>query len=96
MRSFEEGERPIPLPELEAILAVVGHSVDEYLDRDGPVAEWDTLQQALGIILSLPSDLREFLATSNSVPYLRMAQRLSTMPVAQLRNVAELLLDISL
>jgi transcriptional regulator with XRE-family HTH domain len=96
MRSFEEGDRPIPLPELEAILAVVGHSVDEYLDREGPVAEWDTLQQALGIILSLPSDLREFLASSNSVPYLRMAQRLSTMPVDQLRNVAELLLDITL
>jgi hypothetical protein len=40
--------------------------------------------------------LREFLASPASVPYLRMGQRLSTMPVDQLRNVAELLLDITL
>jgi hypothetical protein len=40
--------------------------------------------------------MREFLASPESVPYLRMAHRLSTMPVDQLRNVAELLLDITL
>ena len=96
LRAYEEGDRPIPLPELEALLGVLGHTVNEYLDREGPVADWDTLQQALGTVLSLPSEMREFLASPESVPYLRMAHRLSTMPVDQLRNVAELLLDITL
>lgn len=96
LRSYEEGDRPIPLPELEAVLGVIDRSVEEYLDHEGPVADWDTLQQALDTVLSLPSELREFLASPASVPYLRMGQRLSTMPVDQLRNVAELLLDITL
>jgi transcriptional regulator with XRE-family HTH domain len=96
MRSYEEGDRPIPLPELEAVLGIIGRSVEDYLDREGPVADWDALQQALDTLLSLPPELREFLASPASVPYLRMGQRLSAMPVDQLRNVAELLLDITL
>ena len=96
LRSFEEGDRPIPLPELEAVLGIIGRSVEDYLDREGPVADWDALQQALDTVLSLPPELREFLASPASAPYLRMGQRLSAMPVDQLRNVAELLLDITL
>jgi transcriptional regulator with XRE-family HTH domain len=96
LRSYEEGDRPIPLPDLEAVLGIIGRSVEDYLDREGPVADWDTLQQALDTILSLPPELREFLASPASVPYLRMGHRLSAMPVDQLRNVAELLLDITL
>jgi transcriptional regulator with XRE-family HTH domain len=96
LRSYEEGDRPIPLPELEAVLGVIDRSVEDYLDHEGPVADWDTLQQALETLLSLPPELREFLASPASVPYVRMGQRLSTMPIDQLRNVAELLLDITL
>lgn len=96
LRSYEEGDRPIPLPELEAVLGIIGRSVEDYLDREGPVADWDALQQALDTVLSLPPELREFLASPASAPYLRMGQRLSAMPVDQLRNVAELLLDITL
>jgi transcriptional regulator with XRE-family HTH domain len=96
LMSYEEGDRPIPLPELEAVLGVIGRSVEDYLDHEGPVADWDTLQQAIDTVLSLPPELREFIASPASVPYLRMGQRLSTMPVDQLRNVAELLLDITL
>jgi transcriptional regulator with XRE-family HTH domain len=96
LRSYEEGDRPIPLPELEAVLGVIDRSVEDYLDHEGPVADWDTLQQALETLLSLPPEMREFLASPASVPYLRMGQRLSTMPIDQLRNVAELLLDITL
>ncbi len=96
LRSYEEGDRPIPLPELEAVLGVIGRSVEDYLDHEGPVADWDTLQQAIDTVLSLSPELREFIASPASAPYLRMGQRLSTMPVDQLRNVAELLLDITL
>jgi transcriptional regulator with XRE-family HTH domain len=96
LRSYEEGDRPIPLPELEAVLGIIGRSVEDCLDHEGPVAEWDTIQQALDTLLSLPPELREFLASPASAPYLRMGQRLSTMPVDQLRSVAELLLDITL
>jgi transcriptional regulator with XRE-family HTH domain len=96
LRSYEGGDRPIPLPELEAVLGVIGQSVEDYLDHEGPVADWDTLQQAIDTVLGLPPEVREFIASPASVPYLRMGQRLSTMPVDQLRNVAELLLDITL
>jgi transcriptional regulator with XRE-family HTH domain len=96
LRSYEGGDRPIPLPELEAVLGVIGRSVEDYLDHEGPVADWDTLQQAIDTVLGLPPEVREFIASPASVPYLRMGQRLSTMPVDQLRNVAELLLDITL
>ena len=93
---FERGERPIPLPELEALVFALGQSIEEYIDYEGPVGEWVTSKRSLKLLLELPADLREFLSKPENQTYLRMAKNLSELSVEKLRALAEGLLDLTL
>jgi transcriptional regulator with XRE-family HTH domain len=96
LSAYERGERPIPLPELERLVKVMGQSLDDYIDREGPVGEWATNKQAFMNLLQLPSDLREFLSTPENQMYLRVAKHISELSVEKLRSLAESLLDLTL
>ncbi len=93
---YEQGERPIPLPHLEAIGSVLNRSVEDYVDHQGPVGSWDAARRGLEVLMDLPPDLREFISKPESKPYLRLAKHLSEMSSEKLRTVAEGLLDITL
>lgn len=95
LRAYERGDRPVPLPELETILTALGHTLDEYVDAEGPIADWDTNERAVDALLRMPPDLRAFLSAPGHQAYLRMAKRLSELPVEKVRSVAELLIDIT-
>lgn len=94
--TFERGIRPIPLPQLEVLLTAVGHSIDIYIDHEGPIGEWIKNEQAFERLLELPIDLREFLIKPGNQAYLRMAKQLSELSVEKLRSLAEGLLDLTL
>jgi transcriptional regulator with XRE-family HTH domain len=96
LSAYEQGERPIPVPHLEAIAAVYNRSIEEYVDHQGPVGDWDAAQRGLEVLMDLPPDLREFISKSESKPYLRLAKHLSELSSEKLRTVAEGLLDITL
>jgi transcriptional regulator with XRE-family HTH domain len=93
--SYERGERPIPLPELDVIGAALGRSMEDFVESEGPIGEWDAGQRAFEFFLRLPADLRGFLTQPGHLPYLRLAQRLSEMSIDRIRNLAEALLDIT-
>jgi transcriptional regulator with XRE-family HTH domain len=40
LRAFEMGEKPIPLPLLEAFTACMGMRVEDFFDKSGPVGVW--------------------------------------------------------
>ena len=96
MAAYELGQWPIPLPTLEAIAGRLGLPVDHFSEREGPVGQWDSAQRAAERLEALPPELRDFIAHPASEDYLRLAQRLSQMPVGQLRLIAESLLEITL
>jgi transcriptional regulator with XRE-family HTH domain len=96
LRAFELGERPIPLPDLEALMAILGGQVDSLFDQTGPVGKWMTEQRAIQDFLQLPPEMREFVCKPVNHLYLELAIRLSGMSVDKLRSVAEGLLDITL
>jgi len=96
LSAYEHGERPIPLPELERLVKVLGQSLEDYLDREGPVGEWASNKQAFVNLLQLPPDLREFLSTPENQSYLRAAKHISELSVEKLRALAESLLDLTL
>lgn len=93
---YEQGERPVPVAELEAISDALGDELRDYQDTRGPIGEWVSIQEAFQAFLRLPADLRAFVGSDGSEPYLRMAQRMSDLPVDKVRTMGEGFLEISL
>ncbi len=95
LRSYELGERPIPLPELEVLADLLGSRIEDFLDKSGPVGLWMTEQKSIADFLRLPREVQEFVAKPVNLPYLELAMKLSTMSTEKLRSLAENLLDIT-
>ena len=96
IKAYELGERPIPLPELEALLGALGGRIESFFDRNGPIGKWITNQETIQQFLEMPEDLRQFVCLPVNRPYLELAMKLSHMSTDKLRSVAEGLLDITL
>jgi transcriptional regulator with XRE-family HTH domain len=96
IKAYELGERPIPLPELEVLVATLGGRIESFIDRSGPIGQWLTNEDAIQNFLELPETLRQFVALPVNRPYLELAMKLSNMSKEKLRSVAEDLLDITL
>jgi transcriptional regulator with XRE-family HTH domain len=96
MGTYERGEKPIPLAELELIVEALGESIDDYLDDEGPVGEWLTTNKAFRNFMDFSPEIREFLCKPGNETYVLIARQLSEIPVEKLRILAETLLDITL
>jgi transcriptional regulator with XRE-family HTH domain len=96
LRSYELGERAIPLPELEGLLSILGGRLESMFDQGGPVGHWMAEKKAITDFLQLPRELQEFASKPVNRPYLELAMKLSAMSTDKLRSVAEVLLDITL
>lgn len=95
IKAYELGERPMPLPELEALIKALGGRVESFFDRTGPIGQWLMNEEAIHDFLELPLELRQFVAMPVNRPYLELAMKLSNMSRDKLRSVAEDLLDIT-
>ena len=95
IKGYELGENPIPLPELEVLVAALGGRVETFFDRHGPIGQWMLSEEAVREFLELPLELRQFVATPVNRPYLELAMKLISMSRDKLRAVAENLLDIT-
>jgi transcriptional regulator with XRE-family HTH domain len=93
---YELGEVPIPIDLLEKIAVLCRHSLNDFLDRKSPVGVWAERQRTERALMQLPDDLRVFVSKPINRPFLELAMRLSTMPVKQLREIAEGILEITL
>lgn len=95
LKSYELGERPIPLPELEVLLSILGGRIETFLDKNGPIGQWIARQKAIEDFLELPLELQEFVCLPVNRPYLELALNLSNLSAQKLRSVAEGILDIT-
>jgi len=95
LRNYELGSRPIPLPELEALLALLNSRVEVFFDETGPIGQWFKQKKAIQEFLQLPPDLQNFVCKPVNRPYLELALKLSALSTDKLRSVAEGLLDIT-
>jgi transcriptional regulator with XRE-family HTH domain len=96
LEEYELGEKPIPLPVLEAFAHSYGRSIKDFQDKHGPVGQWIRQQAVVREVLELPPDLQAFVCLPVNRPYIELAKRLSEMSVDKLRAVAEGLLEITL
>jgi transcriptional regulator with XRE-family HTH domain len=96
LKAYELGERPIPLPELEAVISILAGRIENFFDQSGPTGKWISDEKSMRLFLQLPKDLQGFICQPVNRPYLDLARKLSLMSNEQLRSVAEGLLDITL
>jgi transcriptional regulator with XRE-family HTH domain len=96
VQSYEQGELPIPLPELESLAKVLNNSIGEFEDHQGPVGNWFAEKRNTKDFLGLSPELQEFVSKPINRPYLELAVRLSELKVERLRALAEGLLEITL
>jgi transcriptional regulator with XRE-family HTH domain len=96
LKAYELGERAIPVPELETLIAAMGSRIDIFFDQNGPVGQWMTSQRAMQKFLELPEEMQNFVCQPVNRPYLELAMKLSDLSREKLRAVAEGLLDITL
>jgi transcriptional regulator with XRE-family HTH domain len=95
LKRYELGERPIPLPELEALLNLLGGRIETFFDQGGPIGQWMTQQKAIQQFSEMPLELQTFVCQPINRPYLDLARKLSEMSTEKLRSIAEDLLDIT-
>jgi len=95
LKSYELGEHPIPVPELETLAWVLGTKIDHFFERQGPVGEWDASRRAYEIFKELPNEVQDFVMNPLNESYLRIAMRLASLPAGQLKDLAASLLDIT-
>jgi transcriptional regulator with XRE-family HTH domain len=95
IKAYELGERPIPLPELEGLTALLGGQIETLFDQTGLIGMWMVQQKAIQDFLQLPPELQNFVSKPVNRPYLELAMKLSNMSTDKLRSVAEDLLDIT-
>ena len=95
IKAYELGESPIPLPELEVLVATLGGRIETFFDRSGPIGHWMVSEETVQEFLELPLELRQFVSAPVNRPYLELAMKLSSMSRDKLRSVAEDILDIT-
>jgi transcriptional regulator with XRE-family HTH domain len=96
LQSYEQGEVPIPLPDLEILTQVLNNSIKEFEDQQGPVGNFFAEKRNINEFLGLPQEIKEFVSKPINRPYLEMAVRLSELKAERLRALAESLLEITL
>ena len=96
LEAYELGEKPIPMPELEALVVALNLSIRDFQDRHSQIGQWFIQQRAIKDFMDLPPEIQGFVCKPVNRPYLVLAQRLSEMSVDRLRTVAEGLLEITL
>jgi len=94
--SYERGERPIPVVELEIIARALNRSLSYFLSEEySPLGRWEKEQERINAFLELPEEIQEFVIKPVNRSYLEVAMRLSEMPASALRTIAEGLLEIT-
>lgn len=91
--TYEYGERPIPLAELELLAQAVERPLEYFLDEESNLAarRGDMVRS----FLDLPEEIRDFVARPINRSYLELAMKLADMPAGTLRGIAEGLLEIT-
>jgi transcriptional regulator with XRE-family HTH domain len=94
IRRYENGETPVPLPELELLANSLGYEVNQFTDNSGPVGEWIHTQRSGEEFESLPRALKEFVIDPENRPYLEIAQRIKGISTEKLRALVESISDL--
>jgi len=95
LENYEKGSVPIPLIDLEELVAKLNLTMDTFFSIRGPLGHASGQVNATERENELPVELQEFISKPVNLPYLELAMRLSQMDADKLRSIAASLLEIT-
>ena len=96
LHSIEMGRRPLPVSRMLKLMEHYGIAADHLLDLGiGPVGEKQLRVMQHTRFDALPDDVKAFVTSASSLPYLQAAMHLSQLPKEQLSSAAKVLNAIS-
>jgi len=94
--AYEHGQIAIPLAELDTLAGFLNVSLEHFVDEEySPLGKKMRQNRALEAFGQLPEAVQEFMLEPLHTDYLRVAQRLRQLPAQHLRNIAQVLLEIT-
>ena len=95
IKRYEEGTTPIGLDDLQEIIDALNLNLDDFFDHESPLGNWQNTQSKNIAFEHLPRELKEFIADSNSLPYLKVAHNLSKIGIDTFINLSDSLSELA-
>jgi len=87
LKSYESGSIGIPLDDLLKLANFLSMDVDIFLDLNSPIGIWQQDQQKILSLLTLPTELQDFICSSENKPYLELAQALKSLQPKDMETI---------
>jgi len=92
---YEFGRKSLLFTHLTSLAVALKVPLTYFIDSDSRVGEWLNREEAYRRFSELPDPIREFISQPSNRVYLELAMKLSKLPVQDLRDVGESILDIT-
>lgn len=96
INSYELGEMPLPMHELNVLASGVKKNPGYFLESSSHIGQLLALREDWKHFASLPEDVRQFAADPLNLGFMQIAIMFKQMPTDKLRQVAESMLEITM
>jgi len=95
IKRYEEGTTPIAVDDLQKIVNVLNLNLDDFFDHESPLGNWQNNQTKSIAFEHLPEEIKEFIADSNNLQYLKVAHNLSYIGIDTFTNLSNSLTELT-
>lgn len=96
IQQYEYGDAVVPMHELSVLASGVNRNMDYFLESSSFVGELLQMRSEWQKFMDLDDDVREFAANQTNLGFIKIAMMFSHLPTAELRKVAEGMLEITM
>jgi len=95
IKRYEESTTPIAFNDLQKIVNALDLYLDDFFDHESPLGNWQNNQTKNIAFGYLPEEIREFIADSNNLQYLKVARNLSNIGIDTFNHLSDSLAELT-
>jgi len=95
IKRYEENTTPIALDDLQKIVNTLNLHLDDFFDHESPLGNWQNNQTKSIAFEHLPEEIKEFIADSNNLQYLKVAHNLSNVGIDTFNKLSDSLTELT-
>jgi len=88
IKRYEEGTTSIAIDDLQKIVNALNLGLGDFFDHESPVGNWQNNQIINIAFEQLPQEIKEFIADSDNLQYLKVAHNLSNIGIEPFNNLS--------